>query len=299
MKLKAWISAFRLRTLPLALSCVIAGSGIAWSNSSFNWLICVLTVITTILLQVLSNLANDYGDAKKGTDNDARLGPERAVQSGIISSKQMMIGIIVCGILALGSGVTLLLISLQPDWKFLCMLGLGLLGIMAAIKYTMGKSAYGYKGLGDLFVFLFFGLIGVLGTVYLQTQTIELLDLIPATCIGLLSAGVLNLNNMRDHKNDANHQKRTLVVSIGFKMAKFYHLLITIPPILMLGFYIWISSPGYSLLFLILPLTILLFAIVRVIKTTDERLLDPELKKLALTTFLSSVLFSLSLCTSF
>lgn len=299
MKFKAWISALRLRTLPLALSCVITGSGMAWMKGSFDWTICLLTALTTILLQVLSNLANDYGDAAKGTDNDARLGPQRAVQSGIIQASEMRNAIIICGILTLASGIGLLVLALEPNWKFYLLLAIGLLGITAAIRYTVGKTAYGYRGLGDLFVFIFFGIVGVLGATYLQTQSLNWLDIIPAVCIGLLSAGVLNLNNMRDHRNDEDNNKRTLVVTMGYQAAKTYHLILTVPPVLMLAIYIFISAPGWSMLALLVPLLILIMAISRVYKTTDERKLDPELKKLALTTFLSSVLFTMSLCVSF
>ena len=296
MKLKAWISAFRLRTLPLALSCVIVGSGISWNQDKFSWITCLLTMSTTILLQVLSNLANDYGDSAKGTDNDDRLGPTRAIQSGAISSKQMMIAIIICAILSLGSGVSLLLYSLEINWAFVGMLTVGLLGIAAAIKYTMGKSAYGYRGLGDLFVFLFFGIVGVLGTIYLQTQSFNSFDMIPAAGVGFLSAGVLNLNNLRDHKNDAASNKNTLVVLIGFNAGKIYHLSITVLPIILLAGYSWISQPSPLTLLLLAPLAILVIAIIRIMKQKEEQKLDPELKRLALTTFLTSVLFVVSLC---
>jgi len=251
---------------------------------------------TTILLQVLSNLANDYGDSAKGTDNDDRLGPTRAIQSGAISSKQMMIAIIICAILSLGSGVSLLLYSLEINWAFVGMLTVGLLGIAAAIKYTMGKSAYGYRGLGDLFVFLFFGIVGVLGTIYLQTQSFNSFDMIPAAGVGFLSAGVLNLNNLRDHKNDAASNKNTLVVLIGFNAGKIYHLSITVLPIILLAGYSWISQPSPLTLLLLAPLAILVIAIIRIMKQKEEQKLDPELKRLALTTFLTSVLFVVSLC---
>jgi 1,4-dihydroxy-2-naphthoate octaprenyltransferase len=296
MKLKAWISAFRLRTLPLALSCVVVGSGISWNQNKFSWIICILTMTTTILLQVLSNLANDYGDSAKGTDNDDRLGPTRAIQSGIIKPKQMMRGIIICSLLALGSGIWLLLVSLDLNWAFLGMLTVGLLGIVAAIKYTMGKTAYGYRGLGDLFVFLFFGIVGVMGSIYLQTKNFNSFDLIPAASVGFLSAGVLNLNNLRDYKNDAASNKNTLVVLIGFKSAKIYHLSITVLPVALLGAYSWLTQANPLTLFLIVPLAILIFAFIRIMKQTEEQKLDPELKRLALTTFLTSILFTISLC---
>ncbi len=298
MKMKAWFSALRLRTLPLALSCVITGSAIAFHQGKFSWDICILTATTTILLQILSNLANDFGDAVKGTDNDDRIGPARAVQTGAITANAMRRAIVICAVLCLISGIWLLLISLDPNWIFYLFLGLGLVGIAAAIKYTVGKRAYGYRGMGDVFVFIFFGLVGVLGTIFLQTQEFRWIDAIPAACIGLLSAGVLNLNNMRDHKNDEKSNKRTLVVAIGYKAAKNYHLLITIPPIILLIAYVLLIAPGLMAALLIIPLTFLILAIVRVYKTKDESSLDPELKKLALTTFLSAVLLAINLCVS-
>jgi 1,4-dihydroxy-2-naphthoate octaprenyltransferase len=174
-KTQAWIKAFRLRTLPLSFSNIILGTALASIDFDIDYLVFGLILTTTLLLQIVSNLANDFGDAKKGTDNDNRVGPERAVQSGIISLQQMKTGIIITSILAFISGIGLLYVAFKGElnYYFLIFLLIGIGAIAAAIKYTVGKKAYGYSGMGDLFVFLFFGLVGVLGTYYLLTQSFE------------------------------------------------------------------------------------------------------------------------------
>jgi len=295
MKFKAWIAAFRLRTLPLALSCVITGSGIAWQKDSLNWSILGLACLTTVFLQILSNLANDYGDGVKGTDNDSRLGPVRAIQSGIISRNEMRLGIFICALITLASGITLLVLALKVNWTFYVMLTIGFLGIAAAIKYTIGKNAFGYKGLGDLFVFMFFGIVGVLGTSFLQAGSIEWIELLPATSIGFLCTGVLNLNNMRDHKNDRDSGKNTLVVAIGYRSAKVYHGFLTIVPVVLLGLYNLSTVDNYNWTFFAAPLFIVTAALVRISRVTEAQLLDRELKLLALTTFFTSALFILAI----
>ena len=294
-KVKPWINAIRLRTLPLALSCILIGAGIAFNKSVFDWSVLILTVITTVLLQILSNLANDLGDGLKGTDNENRIGPTRAIQSGKITIRAMNIAVILCTFLTLISGLTLLFIALDTGWKFFALLSIGILAIAASIKYTIGKNAFGYHGFGDLFVFVFFGLVGVLGTIYLQSKAIDWLDFLPAIAVGMLCAGVLNLNNMRDFKNDTASNKRTLVVILGLSTARVYHLVITLSPIFLFTFYLIKVQPGYDALLLSIPFVLLLSAIKRVYHISKEEDLDPELKKLALTTFLTAILFTFSL----
>ncbi|MBT5403066.1 MAG: 1,4-dihydroxy-2-naphthoate octaprenyltransferase [Crocinitomicaceae bacterium] len=294
-KVKPWINAIRLRTLPLALSCILIGAGIAFNKSVFDWSVLILTVITTVLLQILSNLANDLGDGLKGTDNENRIGPTRAIQSGKITIRAMKIAVILCTFLTLISGLTLLFIALDTGWKFFALLSIGILAIAASIKYTIGKNAFGYHGFGDLFVFVFFGLVGVLGTIYLQSKAIDWLDFLPAIAVGMLCAGVLNLNNMRDFKNDTASNKRTLVVILGLSTARVYHLIITLLPIFLFTFYLIKVQSGYDALLLLIPFVLLLSAIKRVYHISKEEDLDPELKKLALTTFLTAILFTFSL----
>lgn len=223
---KSWLAAFRLKTLPLALSNTILGSAIAVMDGGYRWSVFVLAAVTTILLQILSNMANDYGDFVNGKDTDERIGPKRMVQSGEISPKSMLRGIIIIGVLTAFSGLSLILVGTEGiDITNILIFGaLGIAAIAAAIKYTVGKNPYGYRGLGDIFVFIFFGLVGVIGTYFLHTQTFRWDVLLPASSMGLLSVGVLNMNNMRDYEADNKAGKRTIVVAMGERNAAFYHL---------------------------------------------------------------------------
>jgi 1,4-dihydroxy-2-naphthoate octaprenyltransferase len=201
--MKHWVSAFRLRTLPLALSSIMMGGFLAASVNAFQWDIFLLCISTTIFLQVLSNLANDYGDSIHGADSVDRKGPSRAVQSGKISANQMKTGIIVFVLLSLISGVSLLFVAFGLNWNaILFFLGLGILSILAAIAYTVGKRPYGYAGLGDISVFIFFGLIGVLGSLYLFIHELKWEYILPAISCGVFAVGVLNINNIRDIESD-------------------------------------------------------------------------------------------------
>ena len=295
-KVKSWISAFRLRTLPLSLSSILMGSIIAYSQDKFMLVIAILAIITTVFLQVLSNLANDYGDYKKGTDNDNRVGPERAVQSGDISLREMRNGIITSSILSLLSGIALIYIGLKDyNLAYLVLFFvLGIASIAAAIKYTIGKNPYGYAGLGDLFVFLFFGIIGVIGTYFLHTHNLELSLILPATSIGLLSASVLNMNNMRDIKNDAESNKKTLVVKMGIRKSKTYHTILIIGAITSFTTYLILKESSYTFFICLIPLPILILNLKKVWSFKENRELDTELKKLALSTFLLTLLFGIS-----
>ena len=297
MNVSIWIKAFRLRTLPLALSSAILGSFLAYSQGGFRWSVLVLATLTTLFLQILSNLANDYGDAMHGTDNERRIGPQRITQSGLVTRRQMRIMILLFVLLALASGTWLIFTGLRPfGWKtILVFFILGLSSIYAAIKYTIGKNPYGYIGFGDIFVFIYFGIVGVAGTYYLHVNSFNPWILLPASAIGLLSSGVLNLNNMRDIENDTRSGKRTLVVHIGSKAAKIYHLLlISLSIAFSLIYTIFQFSSVYQLLFV---LTCPLFAlnIIVVMKNTDPRELNLELKKLALSTFAFSITFGIGL----
>ena len=291
-KAKAWLSAARLRTLPLSVSGIIVGTCLAYYNGDFNGTIFSLAILTTISLQVLSNFANDYGDGVKGTDNENRIGPERAIQSGEITPKQMLVGIkinvlcvMICSFLliytAFGEGNLLYSILFYV---------LGGISIYAAMNYTMGKSAYGYKGLGDIFVFMFFGLLSVMGTYFLYSKQLDHVVILPAISLGLLSVGVLNLNNMRDINSDILSNKITLAVKLGAKRAKTYHIiLISTAIVLSLVFSILYYTSVYNLLFFIayIPLVIHLKTVIKA-KTPQE--FDPQLKVLALTTFLLALL---------
>lgn len=293
-RVKPWISAFRLKTLPLAFACIITGGALAYSKGVFSWPVLGLTLFTTLCLQVLSNLANDYGDGVKGTDNENRLGPKRAVQSGEISIGQMKIGVIIAALISLVSGVSLIAYSFDSiDLKVLLFFVLGIASIAAAIKYTVGKSAYGYTGFGDLFVFIFFGLVGVIGSAYLHGNDFELAFFLPAIAIGQLSVGVLNLNNLRDIENDAACGKITLVVKMGKAKAIWYHLYLLFSSVIYLAVFVLLFTNGtYNWLFL-LALPMLLLNAKTVVTHQQPQELIPSLKQLALTTFLFSLLIAL------
>jgi len=297
MNIGLWIKAFRLRTLPLALSSAILGSFLAYAEGNFRWTVFLLATLTTLFLQILSNLANDYGDAMHGTDNSQRIGPLRVTQSGLVSKRNMQIMIGLFVLLSLLTGCLLIFTGLHHiGWKTVGVFFiLGVSAIYAAISYTVGKNPYGYVGLGDLFVFIYFGIVGVAGTYYLHTNTFDPLVLLPAAAIGLLSSGVLNLNNMRDIVNDARSGKRTLVVNIGSKAAKIYHLvLISLSIIFSLAYTMLHFSSLYQFLFM---LTCPLFAlnVVVVMKNTEPGELNNELRKLAMSTFFFSITFGLGL----
>lgn len=297
LKLKAWVHAARLRTLPLALSGILLASLIAFHQGQFHWDVFSLAIITTLLLQILSNLANDYGDFSHGTDNENRVGPERAVQSGIISPKEMKRAIYFIGLLAFHGGMFLLTASLDQifDYVFILFLITGLVGIGAAIKYTMGKNPFGYKGLGDLMVFLFFGLAAVSGTHFLHTLKIDFLILLPASAIGLLSAGVLNINNMRDIVNDKKSNKITLAVRLGKSKSKIYHTVLILLSLGLLTFYLLLVGENMAAASIILPAIPLIWHITKVINNKEPKNLDPELKRLSLSTLFISLWVGLSL----
>jgi len=294
-KIKPWISAFRLRTLPLSVSGIIIGACLAEHNGAFNYFIFIIALLLTISLQILSNIANDYGDGVKGTDNHTRIGPERAIQSGAISEDEMMLGIKNNILIVIGLTVLLIYVSFGVNHLLLTLLFFLLAGlsIYAAVTYTVGKSAYGYRGLGDLFVFIFFGFVSVGGSYMLFVKHLDHHIFLPAISLGLLSTGVLNLNNMRDIESDKASNKMTLAVKLGKKRAKQYHLFLIGSAIAVsMLFAVLYYSSFYNLLFFIayIPLTI---HIIKVIKAKSPSDFDPQLKVLALTTFLFSVLLGI------
>lgn len=295
-KTTAWIQAFRLRTLPLSISGILVGSFIAYKNGFWDNGIFALAILTTLFLQILSNLANDLGDSQKGADNESRVGPKRAVQSGVISAKEMQVGVVIFAILAAVTAIPLIFIgtSGMPVEVLWIYIGLGIACIIAAITYTVGRKAYGYNGLGDLMVLIFFGFVSVLGVYSLFSKTFDILVFLPALTIGALSVAVLSLNNMRDQVNDAAVGKITLVVQMGTKNAKVYHGILLLVSFLSLTSYILINEIYISLLAL-LPYFILLKHYLLVRKNKDPKDLDPELKKVALATFFIALLFSITL----
>jgi 1,4-dihydroxy-2-naphthoate octaprenyltransferase len=363
-KLKAWISAARLRTLPLSISGILVGSAFAYllyhlhnlkaapfsgicdiagmttRPIEFPYFIPILALVTTLGFQILSNFANDYGDGVKGTDNEDRIGPMRAIQSGIICPQEMKRGMIITAILTLISAILLIYVSLGIERLLVSLffLVLGIAAIWAAIKYTVGDNAYGYRGLGDVFVFIFFGPVSVMGIYYLITKVVDWEMIFPSITIGLLSVAVLNLNNMRDIESDKKAGKNTIVVKMGLAKAKLLHygfvaVAFVCTIILSINIYHELIEREYSInhnkniiefaekvgaetinvpnsiydegltpelgisLFAFLPLLAfipLFIHLLKVKKTTSPALLDPELKKVALSTFLFALLCILS-----
>lgn len=296
-KFSAWMHAFRLRTLPLAMSSTILGSFIAAAERKFSLRVFLLASATTLLLQVLSNLANDYGDFKKGTDNEDRIGPLRMVQSGQITPKQMLIAISVVIFLTLVTGIALIFSGTEGAGNNirLFFLVLGISAIFAAIKYTVGKNPYGYKGFGDIFVFIFFGLIGVLGTYFLHTGSFKTDMILPAAAIGFLSAGVLNLNNMRDYHSDKKAMKRTLVVIMGSENAKFYHLGLIVGAIGTVLIYTLLNFKSPFQFLFLAPFPFFVQNVIIVFKNKKPVELNSELRKLAFSTLLFSISFGVGL----
>ena len=290
-----WIRAARLRTIPLSISGILVGSAAAFLKNDFSVGVFTLTILTTICYQLLSNFANDYGDGVKGTDSDERLGPKRILQSELISRSQLRKAIFVISGIAVLLTILLVYSAFGLSITALSFLGLGFFAIIAAIRYTVGSNAYGYKGLGDLFVFLFFGCVSVLGSHYLYTFEFDLSLIFPAISIGLLSVGVLNINNMRDRENDNKYGKTTIAVRLGAEKAALYQLaLVGIPFILTVFYGLIYNAIAFVVLSAIMMIPISLHLKV-VFQKQNEKNLDPELKKIALLTFFYATSFSLLL----
>jgi len=294
---KDWISAFRLRTLPLAFSCIMLGGALAMREGRFNASIFILALITTLFLQVLSNLANDLGDTQNGADNEDRRGPQRAVQTGVISIASMKKALYVFIALSLLSGVFLLVVSFgfSAIKEFGLFFLLGVLSIGAAIKYTMGKSPYGYKGLGDLFVFLFFGLVGVVGTYFLFTQSINLNVFLVASSFGLFSVGVLNINNIRDIKSDFKAGKISIPVRLGAHYAALYHLILLVGAmVLPLVYSINTGQEDFKNIWYVISYPLFTYNIYKIATLTPCQM-NPYLKQLALSSFFFALCFSVAI----
>lgn len=302
--MKHWVEAARLRTLPLSVSGIIVGSmyALAYPTADvltptevFNWQLFGFAILTTLGLQVLSNFANDYGDGIKGTDNEDRIGPKRAIQSGVISPEAMKKAIIITSVLTFISALLLIYFAFGEAyiWYSILFIVLGLLAIASAIRYTVGDTAYGYRGFGDFFVFVFFGLVSTLGVNFLYSKEVDYRLILPAIAIGFLSVGVLNLNNMRDEASDRKSGKNTIVVKIGGAKAKVYHYFLIISAMVLVLIFAILKDFNFDQYIFLLAYFPLTKHLITVSKNTEPRALDPELKKLALSTFLLSILLSL------
>jgi len=294
-KKQAWIHAMRFRTLPLAVASIILGSFLAASHDVFNWAISLLCVLTAVFLQILSNLANDYGDSVHGADLVPREGPQRAVQSGVITAAEMKRAMGLLAILSAVSGLLLVFISFdqaQLPMVFLFIL-LGGGAIAAAVLYTAGSNPYGYVGLGDLFVLIFFGWVGTMGTYFLQAQSLNWMIFLPATAVGLLSVGVLNVNNIRDIKSDSLAGKHSIPVRLGAKKARQYHWFLLITAVLFATAYVLLNfNSGWQFLY-VLALPLLWKNGTAVSRTDDPIKLNPMLKQLSLSTLVFVITFGI------
>ncbi|MBT8252456.1 MAG: 1,4-dihydroxy-2-naphthoate octaprenyltransferase [Flavobacteriaceae bacterium] len=292
---KLWLSAFRLRTLPLSVSGIILGGFLAFYNGFFDLLTFVLAILTTVGLQILSNLANDYGDGVKGTDNEDRIGPERAIQSGMITPQQMFHAIRINILIVITLIISTIFIAFGIEYVeySLIFLVLGGFAVYAAIKYTIGKTAYGYRALGDLMVFIFFGLLSVIGSYFLFAKQVDHVVFLPASVIGLLSVAVLNLNNMRDLTPDKVSGKITVAVKLGWKKARIYHVtIVSLAMILgiLFGVLYYTSPINFLFLFAYIPL---IKHLIFVFRTDKPKQLDSQLKVVALSTFVLAILLGI------
>ena len=265
----------------------------AAANGFFNGTIVALCVLTTLFLQILSNLANDYGDSKHGADSVHREGPLRAVQAGHITAEHMKKGMVVFSLLSLVSGLVLLWVAFGAEGVLLALLflGLGLASIWAAINYTAGAKPYGYAGLGDIFVFVFFGLVGVLGTYFLQAQTLDAIVVLPALVCGFFATAVLNVNNIRDINSDLLAGKHSIPVRIGPKRARMYHLFLLMAGTVCAFAYVALNFYSWWQLLFIVAVPLLIVNGVNVWRKQTSKELDPYLKQMAITTLLFVLLF--------
>ena len=301
-KFKTWIKAARPRTVLLSFSGMLLGGFLAFDqlrslspSKGRPYLTILFCALTAILLQILSNLANDYGDFKKGTDSAKRVGPQREMQSGAITEKEMKRGLAVTAGLCFISGAMLIFVFAGLTWQELAVFAaLGIGAVLAALLYTLGKHPYGYRGLGDLYCFLFFGIAAVAGTFYLATKSLDFSVLLPASAMGFLSNAVLNINNMRDYENDKASGKNSLVVKIGMKKAFVYHCLLISGAFVCLVVYLVLhQARWYSYLFVVLFLLFLKDLIA--IKKTKPELLDPFLGRQVKHSFLLVLVYGILL----
>ena len=294
-KRQVWLSAMRLRTLPLALASIMVGAFLAAADGIFNWLIILLCVTTAVLLQILSNFANDYGDSQHGADSVDRAGPPRAVQTGAISAPAMKRAMVICGLLTAVSGLALVIVAFGLNALPLVLLFLliGAAAIWAAVNYTAGKNPYGYAGFGDLFVLIFFGWVGVLGPYFLQAQTLYWELFLPATSAGLLATAVLNVNNIRDVDSDKAAGKITIPVRLGPERARIYHWCLLIMAFMLAGLFAALTYQSVWQFLYILATPLLLRNASAVTQTYDPIKLNPLLKQMVFTALIFDFLFGL------
>ncbi|MBI6233804.1 1,4-dihydroxy-2-naphthoate polyprenyltransferase [Proteus mirabilis] len=292
---QAWLESLRPKTLPLGLIAIVTGSALAYWTGHFELPIALLAILTAGTLQILSNLANDYGDAVKGTDTEERLGPLRGMQKGVITPAQMKKALIINVIISCISGIALIIVACKKPEDAIGFLVMGLLAIVAAITYTVGKRPYGYMGLGDISVLIFFGWLSVIGTYYLQANAFNIVTLLPATACGLLSVAVLNINNMRDLENDIQADKNTLAVRLGASGSRIYHTCVIAIAIICLIVFTLIYMHRWTAWLFLLAVPMLLLHIKRVNADLSGEAMRPLLEHMVKAALLTNILFSLGL----
>ncbi|EPL0661674.1 TPA: 1,4-dihydroxy-2-naphthoate polyprenyltransferase [Proteus mirabilis] len=292
---QAWLESLRPKTLPLGLVAIVTGSALAYWTGHFELPIALLAILTAGTLQILSNLANDYGDAVKGTDTEERLGPLRGMQKGVITPVQMKKALIINVIISCVSGIALIIVACKKPEDAIGFLVMGLLAIVAAITYTVGKRPYGYMGLGDISVLIFFGWLSVIGTYYLQANAFNIVTLLPATACGLLSVAVLNINNMRDLENDIQAGKNTLAVRLGASGSRIYHTCVIAIAIICLIVFTLIYMHRWTAWLFLLAVPMLLLHIKRVNADLSGEAMRPLLEHMVKAALLTNILFSLGL----
>jgi 1,4-dihydroxy-2-naphthoate octaprenyltransferase len=294
-RLSIWVNAARPRTLPLALACIIMGTTLAVADGAFNWVVAFFCILTAILLQILSNLANDYGDSMHGADHAERKGPQRAVQAGLVTPAQMRRAITLTAILAVASGLLLLWFAFGRDAFSLMLLFilLGALAIGAAITYTAGKLPYGYAGLGDFAVLVFFGWVGVIGSYFVQTAHFHWAIFLPATATGLLAVAVLNVNNIRDIESDRLAGKRSLPVRLGLPRARLYHWFLLALSLLLSTLYVLLDYTSLWQFLCLLAVPLFVRNGLAISRTDDLPSLNPRLKQLSVASLVFVALFGL------
>ncbi|BET92457.1 1,4-dihydroxy-2-naphthoate polyprenyltransferase [Edwardsiella anguillarum] len=290
---RAWLESLRLRTLPLALASIVTGSAIAAWQQTFNLGIALLALLTAALLQILSNLANDYGDAVKGSDTPERIGPLRGMQKGVITQAQMKRALIITVLLTIVSGSALIAVACQKPQDIIGFLRLGLMAIIAAITYTVGTRPYGYIGLGDISVLIFFGWLSVAGTYYLQAGSFNSVVMLPATACGLLAAAVLNINNLRDIENDARNGKNTLAVRLGPRNARYYHVALLGGAVLCLALFALLDLHSLAGWLFVLAVPMLYRHASYVLHQRSPEAMRPMLENMVKSALLTNLLFAI------
>lgn len=288
----------RLRTLPLSMAGVLLGILLAVANWKVDLWTAVLIVLTTVCLQILSNLSNELGDVQRGTDTAERQGPQYGLIGGGMSVGELktLIGVFVGLCIVFGVAMTWRAFGTLWDLTPILILMLGAAAIAAAMRYTLGPNPYGYRAKGDIYVFLFFGLVAVLGAYFVCTQGLGLhwKLLLPASAIGFFSVGVLNVNNIRDMKTDAANRV-TVAIRLGLRRSRIYQTaLVGLGLACMVAYCLlcW-PSPWHWLWLLSLPLFL---RHLHLVWTRTDRALDPALPLLVVATFLLSLLAGLGFC---